>query len=89
MNYKSLDSISEASAYGPFPDPILEEIKSYPGNDKCCDCQSIDTDWGDVSHGILICLECAGKHRALGVQVSFVRSIYMDTWSVNQVIFSF
>jgi ADP-ribosylation factor GTPase-activating protein 1 len=70
----------------PFPEEILDEIRDYPGNDKCCDCPSIDTDWASVSHGTLICLDCAGKHRSLGVHVSFVRSITMDTWSRQQVV---
>ena len=69
-----------------FPAKILIEVRSYPGNDKCCDCSSLDTEWASISHGSLICLECAGKHRSLGVQVSFVRSITMDSWSPQQVI---
>jgi hypothetical protein len=68
-----------------FPDEVLDQIRNYPGNDKCCDCTSFSTDWASVSHGTLICLDCAGKHRSLGVQVSFVRSITMDTWSKQQV----
>lgn len=70
---------------GPFPNDIFDEIRRLPGNDKCCDCYSLDTDWGSVNHGALICLECAGKHRGLGVSVSFVRSIHMDTWNRQQV----
>jgi ADP-ribosylation factor GTPase-activating protein 1 len=70
----------------PFPDDALEEIRTFSGNQKCCDCTSIDTDWASVSHGTLICLDCAGKHRSLGVHVSFVRSITMDTWSTQQVM---
>ena len=69
----------------PFPMGVLHEISEYPGNQKCCDCPSLDTDWGSINHGTLICLDCAGKHRSLGVQVSFVRSIFMDTWSPLQV----
>lgn len=69
----------------PFPEGVLNEIRDYPGNSKCCDCPSLDTDWGSISHGTLICLDCAGKHRSLGVHVSFVRSITMDTWSPEQV----
>lgn len=71
--------------FGPFPEHLLKEIKHYPGNQKCCDCSSFDTDWGNVNHGTLVCLDCAGKHRSLGVHVSFIRSLYMDTWSENQV----
>ena len=70
----------------PFPEGILREIRDYPGNIHCCDCRSLDTDWGSISHGTLICLDCAGKHRSLGVQVSFVRSISMDSWSPQQVL---
>ena len=69
----------------PFPEDIWNEIREYPGNHKCCDCPSLDSDWGSVTHGTLICLECAGKHRSLGVHVSFVRSIRMDSWSKEQV----
>lgn len=70
---------------GPFPPNILHQIQEFEGNDKCCDCNSIETDWASVSHGTLLCLDCAGKHRSLGVHVSFVRSIHMDTWSHVQV----
>ena len=76
-------------AHGPFPQVVLKEILDFPGNNKCCDCHSLDTDWGSINHGTLICLECAGKHRSLGVHVSFVRSIYMDTWSPLQVVNTF
>eukprot|EP01038_Epipyxis_sp_PR26KG_P007903 gene7903-10728_t len=69
----------------PFPEDILNEIHAYAGNQKCCDCSSLDTDWASVSHGTLICLDCAGKHRSLGVHVSFVRSIRMDSWSIQQI----
>eukprot|EP01035_Chromulina_nebulosa_P019366 gene19366-25233_t len=74
-----------STSFGPFPDHILREIRQYPGNSKCCDCLSLDTDWGNVNHGTLICLDCAGKHRSLGVHVSFIRSLYMDTWNSNQI----
>ncbi len=68
-----------------FPDDVLRMIRQFEGNQRCCDCQSTDTNWASVSHGTLLCIECAGKHRSLGVNVSYVRSIHMDSWSERQV----
>ena len=38
-----------------------------------------------MNHGTLICIACAGVHRSLGVNVSFVRSMHMDTWTDSQI----
>ena len=70
---------------GPFPADVLVEIKANPGNNQCCDCGSFDTEWASVSFGVLICLRCSGFHRSLGVNVSFVRSISLDSWTPKQV----
>merc|ERR1711865_1125479 len=61
-------------------------VKSLPGNQFCMDCGVSNPDWASVSYGILICLQCCGKHRSYGVKTSFVKSITMDEWSHSQIL---
>lgn len=48
-------------------------------NPSCADCGRANPSWASVNLGVLVCLECAGKHRGLGVHVSKMRSITLDT----------
>ena len=38
-----------------------------------------------INLGILICLQCSGIHRSMGVHVSKVRSATLDEWTSAQL----
>lgn len=51
----------------------------------CFDCPAHSPEWASVSHGTLVCLQCAGRHRTLGVHVSRIKSLTMDAWEPQHV----
>jgi hypothetical protein len=65
----------------------LLEIMKLPGNNVCTDCDAADPEWAVINIGNFVCIDCSGVHRALGVQVSKVRSIYLDNWEPEAVAY--
>jgi Putative GTPase activating protein for Arf len=76
----------KSTRYHLFPPACLALLKSIEGNHRCVDCGEHDPQWAAVRYGGLLCLQCSGQHRSLGVQVSSVRSISMDEWSLEEVL---
>ncbi|CAF3261881.1 unnamed protein product [Rotaria sp. Silwood2] len=64
----------------------IEYVRSLTGNEKCCDCDADEPEWASINLGILLCVNCGGAHRGLGVSLSKVRSLHMDTWDLETLI---
>uniref|UniRef100_A0A8D0EY83 Arf-GAP with coiled-coil, ANK repeat and PH domain-containing protein n=1 Tax=Strix occidentalis caurina TaxID=311401 RepID=A0A8D0EY83_STROC len=76
----SIDSATDSRERSVKGETILQRVQSIPGNDQCCDCGQPDPRWASINLGILLCIECSGIHRSLGVHCSKVRSLTLDSW---------
>jgi len=63
----------------------VEAIVGLDGNRQCADCGLDSPSWASVQNSCMLCTECAGAHRGLGVAISFVRSLNLDLWTRDQL----
>ena len=66
-------------------DEVMKNILSIPSNQSCFDCGSKRPRWASPYLGIILCMECAGKHRGYGTHISFVKSTDLDKWNKKQL----
>lgn len=59
--------------------------ESDPANKACVDCGRNNPQWASVNNSCFFCIECSGRHRSVGVHISFVRSCTMDSWTMKQL----
>ncbi|XP_061538408.1 BAR_ACAPs and ArfGap_ACAP domain-containing protein isoform X4 [Phycodurus eques] len=63
----------------------LAAVLRGAGNRRCCDCGEEEPRWAAVNLGVTVCIQCSGIHRSLGVHVSKVRSLTLDSWEAEQL----
>ncbi|XP_010908076.2 ADP-ribosylation factor GTPase-activating protein AGD4 [Elaeis guineensis] len=92
LSSRRSNMVNRSSADANGPDSLLREdwagmevyndvsrlLRGITGNDACAECGSPEPDWASLNLGILVCIECSGVHRNLGVHISKVRSLTLD-----------
>ncbi|KAF7253076.1 hypothetical protein EG68_08378 [Paragonimus skrjabini miyazakii] len=64
---------------------IIQELLRDEDNKYCVDCDAKGPRWASWNIGVFLCIRCAGIHRNLGVHISKVKSVNLDTWTVTQL----
>lgn len=64
---------------------ILNRLLKEEENKYCADCEAKGPRWASWNLGVFLCIRCAGIHRNLGVHLSRVKSVNLDTWTPEQV----
>ncbi|KAF7265180.1 hypothetical protein GWI33_021373 [Rhynchophorus ferrugineus] len=65
---------------------VLNTLLRDEDNKYCVDCDSKGPRWASWNIGVFLCIRCAGIHRNLGVHISKVKSVNLDSWTPEQVV---
>lgn len=65
---------------------LIRQVQALPGNDRCVDCSADNPTWLSTNLGVLVCIECSGIHRDLGVHISRIQSLTLDNINTSQLM---
>ncbi|XP_045133962.1 arfGAP with SH3 domain, ANK repeat and PH domain-containing protein-like isoform X2 [Portunus trituberculatus] len=66
---------------------IISYVRGLPSNTLCCDCGGTnDVTWLSTNYGVMVCIECSGIHRDLGVHISRIQSLTLDKVGTAQLL---
>ncbi|KAB0399492.1 hypothetical protein E2I00_015804, partial [Balaenoptera physalus] len=66
----SIDSATDSRERSVKGESVLQRVQHVAGNSQCGDCGQPDPRWASINLGVLLCIECSGVHRSLGVHCS-------------------
>lgn len=60
---------------------VFQKLRMKNENRTCFECSQRGPQWLSHTFGVYLCLDCAGRHRLMGVHISFVRGVELDQYS--------
>lgn len=79
-----LEKQSHRNVVHPEQQAAIDELVAR--NPVCADCGQAPAEWVSINIGCLLCIECSGIHRSLGVHESKVRSLTLDSWDMGLLV---
>ena len=64
---------------------VFSRILERPENQSCADCRSTRPNWYSLNFGVIICYNCSGEHRNLGLHITRVISTKLDCWTTEEI----
>jgi hypothetical protein len=58
----------------------------FRNNLFCAECERDSPEWVSLNLGCLVCIDCSGVHRSMGVHISKMRSLTLDDLEVEEYL---